>query len=216
MLKQISDTILKQIIFSSTGSLDRCCRLSEEYNTVTATVKVGHAASGSFIDVQPDLPLKDINPLGIYVIFEVNRPSEQNNVNENHSPASDAFSILMKNVKKNDFLPDLLNETDNLKKLKKKFREFLVINKVGWSQDGASKYGLLLINSVGDCLWYLDGHHETLKRQGCGIPIELIHLQDYNKPEKHSYKRKHGITLSKETIHHHVLSLSSALSSTEV
>ena len=109
MLKQISDTILKQIIFSSTGSLDRCCRLSEEYNTVTATVDVGHAASGPFIDVQPDLPLKDINILGVYVIFEVNKPSEQNNVNGNHSPA---FFILLKNAMKNDFLPDPLNETD--------------------------------------------------------------------------------------------------------
>ena len=74
-----------------------------------------------------------------------------------------------------------------------------------------SKYGPSLINTVGDCMWYIDGDHETLGRQGCGVPVELNHLQNYNKPELHGHKRKCGISSCTETLHRHVLTLNGTL-----
>ena len=60
-------------------------------------------------------------------------------------------------------------------------------------------------------MWYIDGHHETLSRQGCGVPVELRHLQNYNKPELHGHKHKGCVVLCKETLPQHVMSLNSAL-----
>ena len=50
--------------------------------------------------------------------------------------------------------------------------------------------GTALINVIADCLWYLDGHHETLAGQSCSVPAELTYIQGYNKPESHGHKRK--------------------------
>ena len=94
---------------------------------------------------------------------------------------------------------------------KNKFREFLSVNGVGWSRDSVEKYGPSLIDTISNCMWYIDGHHETLSRQGCGVPAELQHLQNYNKPEQHGHKRKSETSLSSQTLRTHALAISSAL-----
>ena len=157
--------------------MDHGYKLADEYHTVTSIISVGNTATGPFIDVQPDLQLRDVRPLGVYMIFDVQKPCELDSKSEQSTPASDAFSLLMNNArKKGSCLPEVLNETDNFKKMENKFRELLSMNKIGWSKNGDLKYGISLINTVSECLCYLDGHHETLKAQSCQLPVELSHL----------------------------------------
>ena len=157
----------------------------------------------------------DVRPLGIYLTFDVREITEPPSVVEPTSASTSsarAFSVLMANANRNlKRLPNKLSETDNLRKPKNKFREFLALNNVGWSADCVSKYGPSFINTVSDCMWYIDEHHESLSRQVCGVPVGLRHLQNYNKPELHGHKRKGWVVLCKETLRQYVISLNSAL-----
>ena len=55
----------------------------------------------------------------------------------------------MNNAKNEEkYLPEPWNETDNKKKLKNKFREFLETNNVGWSKAGVQKYGISLYTDL--------------------------------------------------------------------
>ena len=102
------------------------------------------------------MSLKDVRPLGIFIIFEVQKSCTSNIDQENYNPSSDAFSLLTSNSKNVEkYLPEPWNETDSKKKLKKKFREFLPTNNTGWSKAGVLKYGKAFINTVSNCLWYL-------------------------------------------------------------
>ena len=139
-------------------------------------MRIGSSATGSFINVQPSLQLADIKPLGIYIIFDVNRCVQEEPIDVDKDQTENVFTLMMRHAKNKQnrvHLPDVLPETDSLGRnlklhvLKNKFREFLVKNNVGWSEDALKKYGSPLINVVSDALWYIDGHHETLKRQGC-------------------------------------------------
>ena len=112
------------------------------------------------------------------MIFDVQKASDLDTRNDQPILASDAFSLLMNTATKNEkYLPEPLNEKDGLNKLKNKFREFFKTNKVGWSQGSTAKYGTPLIKTVSNCMWYLGGHHETLKARSYQVPVELSHLQ---------------------------------------
>ena len=56
-------------------------------------------------------------------------------------------------------------------------------------------------------MWYVDGHHTTLKERACGVPVELSHLGGYNCPEIHGHKRKTSLSLTKEKVNSHSISL---------
>ena len=184
---------------------------------MSAGVRVGKSTTENFINVQGSLRLIDIKPLGIYIIFDVNKCVQAHPV---EPPAENAFSLLMSHAKSRSskiHLPDVLPEIDSkgrtlkLNALKNKFREFLVKNSVGWSEDALKKYGSSLINVVSDTLWYIDGHHETLKRQGCSIPVEFSHFQNFNTPESHGHKRKASGNLSSTNLHVYILQLSNVV-----
>ena len=93
----IEETLLLDVYneFAS-DNLDDGEKLNDEYHTVTTTVSIGNTATGPFIGVQPDLPLLDVRPLGIYVLFDVQKASDIDTRNEQQSShSSDAFSLLM-------------------------------------------------------------------------------------------------------------------------
>ena len=113
----------------------------------------------------------------------------------------------MSHSKNRTYLPELAEDSDRKKKVRNLVRDFLKSNGVGWSVEGAKVYGIQLINAVSECLWYIDGHHETLAAQSCSVPSELSHIQGHNKPETHGHKRKSSASLNQPKVMEHSLAI---------
>lgn len=58
--------------------------------------------------------------------------------------------------------------------------------------DGGDTHGKNFISNLRDTLWYVDGHHATLKAQSCPIPESFDKFEGYSVSEK-SKHRKHAI-----------------------
>lgn len=122
------------------GSSDNGRPVPDEYCSVTVSVSVEKSESRNFIEVQPNLLLKEIRPLGIYLKYNVENVNDLTNNTEPSSLSGCVFHLLMSNAKKNSkVLPDKLSEMDNLRKLKNKLRDFLATYEVVWNIDSAEK-----------------------------------------------------------------------------
>ena len=135
-----------------------------------------------------------VKTLGPYIEFEVDKIESLETLGTN--APSCAFALMMALEKDRSQLPEKLKATDNKRELKNKIHELLSANHVGWSRDMVSTLGAQFINTIGECMWYVDGHHTTLKERACGVPVELSHLSGYNCPEIHGHKRKTSLSLT--------------------
>ena len=163
----------------ASGNLDKGFKIPEEYNTVTTNVKVGRAANGLFIDVQAQTCIVDaIKTLGPYIEFVVDKIKSLDSSGTN--APSCAFALMMVVEKDRSKLPEMLKATDKKKEVKNKIHDLLSTNHVGWSRDMVGTLGPQFINTLGECMWYIDGHHHTLNERACGVPVELSHLAGYN------------------------------------
>ena len=67
-----------------------------------------------------------------------------------------------------------------------------------WRNSEVDGAGVNLVRTLTECLWYIDGHHSVLEKQGCSNSTAF---QGYNIPEaskhrKHSINNLSGATLS--------------------
>ena len=88
--------------------------------------------------------------------------------------------------------PDKKPGRGNNDKLKNDMIDFLIKNKLGWDPVHANSVGSTFVNSVCDCLWYIDGNFQSLS---CGVPDCF---RGYNKPELHK-KRKRDESILEST-----------------
>ena len=194
-------------VFSS-GSLDGGLPLPPEYQTVVAKVQVGKTASDVFTSVQPEAKVVEvISILGAYIEFCVNKLDKIDCERTSDTPKRNAFQLMMNYDRELKCLPEPYEENDNKKKVKNIVREMLKSSDVGWSRDAVNVYGTPLINVIANCLWYLDGHHETLAGQSCSVPAELSHIQGYNKPESHGHTCKSSSPLTQSKVMEHSLAI---------
>ena len=102
----------------------------------------------------------------------------QANLSEIEKPSSSKqCAFQMMNISSDcSKLPDLMNPMDNKNKLKNAVYKFLERNNVGWTRDGCDVHGSMFLNTITECLWYIDGNHHTLKDRGYDVPEELSHL----------------------------------------
>lgn len=47
-----------------------------------------------------------------------------------------------------------------------------------------------------DCLWYIDGHHNTLQKQSCPIPQLFHHFVGYNTPKLSKHRKRQVTNMS--------------------
>lgn len=60
--------------------------------------------------------------------------------------------------------------------------------------------GTMFVKVLVDCLWYLDGHHETLKRQSCPIPDIFSSFIGYNAPELSKHRKRKNVNMSSSVL----------------
>ena len=192
-------------LFAS-GDLDGS-PLADRYSTVAIQTRARKSTDAKFIKVQVDTLAKDVlTHIGVYLEFLVSLNIESELLQDNKSSPS-AFAVLMSAAKKKLVLPPIEKSSDNKKRLRNELRKFLQDNQVGWSNDSVGIFGKQFINVVGECLWYLDGCHETMKERALGVPDEIKHLSGYNKPETHNHKRKTERSLDYKSLQEHSIAV---------
>ena len=50
--------------------------------------------------------------------------------------------------------------------------------------------GTTLVRNLTDCLWYIDGHHQVLNKQGCSIPNIFSSFTRYNQPQASKHHKR--------------------------
>ena len=67
------------------------------------------------------------------------------------------------------------------------------------------------MNVLTEYLWYLDGHHSTLKDRCVEIPSAFQYLQGYNKPEASKHRCKDATNLDANRLDPYSISVSKLL-----
>ena len=60
--------------------------------------------------------------------------------------------------------------------------------------------GKNFVKTIIECLWYVDGHHEKLKKQYAPIPDYHARFTGYNLPELSKYRKRQGTNLSSSVL----------------
>lgn len=107
-----------------------------------------------------------------------------------------AFSVLMEGAKVlwNPNKPSLPSEITNIKtrkhQLRNDFLHFMEERKLMWPEKEVSNVGEVLVQSLVDVLWYIDGHHNTFNERSCKIPPLFEVFCGYNVPQIHKHRKR--------------------------
>jgi len=86
-------------------------------------------------------------------------------------------------------LPDLLPERNNKDKLYNAIINFLGKNDFTWMSKG-NLHGEPFVRALSSALWYIDGHHHTLKEAGCPVPEMFSGFSGFNRPEISKHRKR--------------------------
>ena len=90
--------------------------------------------------------------------------------------------------------------------------EYLDQSKLYFTSE-ADTLGANLVQALCDLLWYIDGHHDTLKQQQCPIPKVFSTFIGYNIPETSKHRKRTISNISSDYLKPIVSSLFSILQS---
>ena len=123
--------------------------------------------------------------------------------------ARDAFSVLMANRKQQSLpgLPESVQVRTKKDRLYNDFLELLKEEHVLFPAGDVNSSSKNFVKTAVDCLWYLDGHHEKLKKQSCPVPRLFERFSGYNTPELSKHRKRQSSNLSSSVLN----SLSSSL-----
>ncbi len=125
-----------------------------------------------------------------------------------------AFQVLMAashSQAETNSLPARISSPRNKKdRLYNDILALFVQNDWKWT-DGGSTHGKNFIQNMCDALWYLDGHHDTLKDRSCPIPEPFSRFVGYNVPEKSRHRKRKYCNLNYSTLVTHVSMLQESL-----
>lgn len=129
-----------------------------------------------------------VSCLGHFIEFVIVVDAKQQSTET--STRSDAFTIMMATQRSNKHLPAQLEEQTKKITLRNDILKWLGNNELGWSLDDCNYQGEAFVTSLGDTLWELDGHYNSLKDRGYPIPTLFEHFQGYNKPEISKHRKR--------------------------
>ena len=81
--------------------------------------------------------------------------------------------------------------------LKAEVINWLEKNNLGWSYESVQSQGGRFVNTLTDVLWYLDGHHASLKARSCQLPAEFEMFVGFNVPEKSKHRKREHTNLER-------------------
>ena len=137
-----------------------------------------------------------------FVITEEEIPTDSSGSPSQHSDTVNLFTLMMATQRNNKKLPATFPELKPNHKiqLKNDILKWLEKNELGWSPDACEQQGNIFIKTLTETLWNLDGHAETLKNRGCGIPDMFEGFTGYNKPGKSKHRKRPHTNLEYQKI----------------
>lgn len=159
------------------------------------------------MSTNPSESLVDIvSCLGHYIEFVITEATIPDDSSGSSSDKSNTvnknlFTLMMATQRNNKNLPPPFPEIKPSQKIKLKndILKWLERNELGWSPD-ACKQGNKFINTLTETQWNLDGHAETLKSRGCGIPAMFEGFTGYSIPEKSKHRKRSHTNLEYQKV----------------
>ena len=152
---------------------------------------------------------------GIYLRFRVESPSTDAESSTLATPCPNAFTVLTAAQRRlqmgDDGLPHRKTVKDGMDRL---YNDILsLLKEMGVRWNSPLMYGAPFVQKLQDILWYIDGHHDSIKEKASKIPPLFKRFVGYNCPERHKHRKRTQANLSRSEINGHVLSLQSYLQS---
>ena len=137
-----------------------------------------------------------------FVITEETIPDDSSGSSSENSNIVNIFTLMMATQRNNKNLPPAFPENKPNRKiqLKNDILKWLERNELGWSTDACEQQGNKFINTLTETLWNLDGHAETLKSRGRGIPGMFEGFTGYNVPDKSKHRKRSHTNLEYQKI----------------
>ena len=112
--------------------------------------------------------------------------------------ARDAFALLMASQKQllQAGLPACIPVRTKKDKLYNDFLGLLSEENMHFMTADVDSSGKIFVKTIVECLWYVDGHHEKLKRQSAAIPDYFGRFTGYNLPELSKHRKRQHTNLS--------------------
>lgn len=158
------------------------------------------------MSTNPSESLVDIvSCLGQYIEFVITEetiPDDSSGSSSENSNTVNIFTLMMATQRNNKNLPPAFPENKPNRKiqLKNDILKWLETNELGWSTGACEQQGNKFINTLTETLWSLDGHAETLKSRGCGIPGMFEGFTGYNVPDKSKHRKRSHTNLEYQKI----------------
>ena len=117
-------------------------------------------------------------------------------------PKINAFQLLLYNQRQIDQqkLPSKLTVRTKKDQLFNYIIDMLQERGLQFSSGEVAFTGQNLVKSLTDTLWYVDGHHESLKKQCCPIPEFFSRFTGYNTPELSKHRKRSVQNLSSSSL----------------
>ena len=114
----------------------------------------------------------------------------------------DAFQLMMSSVRQQSVrLPRKKEPPRNQKdKLFNAVVDLLEEQKLSYSPAEAESSGQNFVKMLTDCLWHIDGHHDTLKKQSCPVPPIFGPFTGYNMPKRSKHRKRIASNLSSDIL----------------
>lgn len=174
-----------------------------QYLSCQVVAKEGPTKDEQSIELDPSTTISDAVCAGIFISFFVEPKiydSPRSGEAASTSSVTSAFQVLMANASQKDCVPDKLNGTNGNARLYNDIIDWLVCNKLGWQKQSVPTVGKEFVTILCDVLWYIDGHHVTLKDRGNAVPGMFAKFQGYNMPEKHKHRKREGSNLKSSVL----------------
>lgn len=114
-----------------------------------------------------------------------------------------AFTILTSAANHAKYLPDKRKEINNKTRMYNDIIEWLRKMNVGFTLVNIDTFGIGLVNSITDGLWYIERNHDTLADMASPVLAPLKHSKTYYCPEKRKRKKVDFSVLNEDTLRNH-------------
>ena len=113
-------------------------------------------------------------------------------------PVVNAFTVMMSSQKKQlqPGLPGSVTVRTRKDELYNDFLEMLKEENLLFPGAEINTSGKNFVKTMVECLWYVDGHHETLKKQSASIPERFTRFNGYNLPQLSKHRKRQSSNLS--------------------
>ena len=185
----------------------------DEYlsQSVLEKVFVGQSRESLSV-VDESLVIDYVCLFGQHVKYVVMIQAAQGGSSSGSQTVQNAFVFLMNSQRSTDSKNMPSKKTERTKK-DQLFNDIVTFfESKGWTwESGGESHGKQFVAQLQECLWYIDGHHQTLADRSHPIPSIFQKFSGYNCPELSKHRKRSHTNMNADILTKHASSLKSFL-----